>query len=208
MNGFEPWVKNPDLTRSRLSTIASIIRNVRHEAVLLHEPQNGDDAWSLGCRAYARTRDAIKKAAGTYDWLKILPETTWLGFSFAIGASPCRFYRGDPEEPPYHYQSKSYGEIHQIQLCLDLDQGFPPVDGVLRLAVETDGSGEVLAVTLVEVDKGGNAKNSWQIPVDPAQCNVISIQTPPVEFPPVVAEPLEKLEDEKRKRNDGIGSVS
>ena len=85
MNGFEPWVKNPDLTRSRLSTIASIIRNVRHEAVLLHEPQNGDDAWSLGCRAYARTRDAIKRSAGPYDWLKILPETTWLGFSSRLG---------------------------------------------------------------------------------------------------------------------------
>ena len=125
MNGFERWVKNPDQTRSRLSTIASIIAMWARGHC--DKPQNGDDAWSLGCRAYARTRDAIKKAAGTYDWLKILPETTWLGFSFAIGASPCRFYRGDPEEPPYHYQSKSYGEIHQIQLCLDLDQGFPPL---------------------------------------------------------------------------------
>jgi len=197
-----------DCSRKRLSTIADIIRRVRQDVVALHEPENGDGAWSLGCRAYERTCDAIKKAAVTYEWLTILPETSSLGFSFALGAVPCRFYRGDPEEPPYHYQTKSYGEIHHLQLCLELDRGFHSIDGVLRLAVETDGSGGVMAVTLVEMDEGGNAKETWQVPFDEGDSNVISIQTPPVELPPVVAEPLEKPEDGKRKKNNGIGSVS
>lgn len=209
MSTFEPWQKHPDLTSSHLSTVATIIRDVRREVVALHEPADGDGPWSLGCRAYERTCAALRKAAVTHPWLRILPEAHSLGFSFAIGPVPFRFYRGDPEEPPYNYQFKSYGEIHHLQLCLELDGGFHPIDGVLRLAVETDGSGEVIAVTLVEMDRGGNPKSTWQIPFDEGGSNVVSIQTPPVDLPPVIAEPLKnEQEDEKKKKDDGLSSVS
>jgi hypothetical protein len=208
MNSFEPWQKYPDLTREHLSIIATIIRDVRHRCVLLHEPDEGDGPWSLGCRAYERTCAAIRKTAIKHDWLRILPETSSLGFSFAIGNVPFRFYRGDPEEPPYHYQLKSYGEINHLQLCLALDTGFHQIDGALRLAVETDGSAEVSAVTLVEVDSGGNPRDSYQIPFDEGESNVVTIETPPVDLPPVTAEPLKKEEGEKRKKSHGLGSVS
>jgi hypothetical protein len=208
MSTFEPWQKYPDLTKDCLSTIANIIRRVRREVVALHEPNHGDGPWSLGCRAYERSCAAIREAAGSYDWLLILPETHSLGFSFAIGSVPFRFYRGNPDEPPYNYQFKSYGEIHHLQLWLDLDRGLRPIDSVLRLAVETDGVGEVSAVTLVEMDDGGNPTGSWQVPFDEGDSNVVSIQTPPVDLPPVVAEPLTKEEDEKRKKKNGLGSVS
>ena len=56
MSNFEPWQKYPDLTRDRLSVIATIIRDVRHRCVMLHEPDEGDGPWSLGCRAYEETR--------------------------------------------------------------------------------------------------------------------------------------------------------
>jgi len=210
MMDFEPWRKYPDLAQDRLSILATIIRDVRHGVVMLHEPAAGDGPWSLGCRGYERTCAAIKKAALTYSWLRILPEISPLGFSFAIGNVPFRFYRGNPEELPYHYQFKSYGEIHHLQYCLALDNGFHEIDGVLRLAVETDGSSEVAAVTLVEVDSGGNPRDSYQIPFDEGGSNVVPIQTPPVDLPPVVAEPLKK-EDEKQKekrKGHGFGSVS
>jgi hypothetical protein len=208
MSNFEPWQNYPDLSKDRLSAVATIIRNVRHGVVLLHEPDEGDGPWSLGCRAYERTCAAIRKAAINYSWLRTLPETHTLGFSFAIGAVPFRFYRGNPDEPPYNYQFKSYGEIHHLQLCLELDRGFHPLDGVLRLAVETDGSHEVSAVTLVEMDDGGNPRESYQVPFDEGESNIVSIQTPPVDLPPVVAEPLKKEESDKRKRENGLGSVS
>ena len=105
---------------------------------LLHEPDEGDGPWSLGCRAYERICFAIRKASSIYNWLKILNEKSSLAFSFAVGNVPFRFYRGNPEEPPSHYQSKSYGEVHHIQLCLELELGgeLMSLDGVLRLAVE------------------------------------------------------------------------
>lgn len=209
MSNFEPWHKYPDLTRDHLSVIATIIRDVRHGCVLLHEPKEGDGPWSLGCRAYERICAALRKAAITNNWLRTLPEKSSLGFSFTIGSVPFRFYRGDPDEPPFNYQFKSYGEIHHLQLCLALDRGFHEIDGVLRLAVETDGSGEVSAVTLVEMDDGGNPRDSHQIPFDEGDGNVVSFETPPVDLPPVIAEPLKKEEEgEKRKKGHGLGSVS
>jgi hypothetical protein len=171
--------------------------------------KESDGRWSLGCRAYERICAALRKAANTSYWLRILPETSSLGFSFAIGDVPFRFYRGNPEEPPYHYQFKSYGEIHHFQLCLALDSGFRPIDGVLRLAAETDGSGEISGVTLVEMDDGGNPVDSYQIPFDEGESNIVSIQTPPVDLPPVIAEPLKKDEEgEKKAQSHGLGSVS
>jgi hypothetical protein len=131
-----------------------------------------------------------------------------LGFSFAIGQVPFRFYRGNPDEPPYNYQFKSYGELHHLQLCLELGSGFHSIDNVLRLAVETDGGGEVSSVTLVVMDEGGNPRESWRIPFDEGDTNVVSIQTPPVDLPPVIAEPLKKEEDQKRKKENGLSSVS
>ena len=211
MGNFEPWRMYPDLTKERLSVLATIIRDVRHGCVLLHEPAVGDGPWSLGCRAYERICAAIRKNAINYGWLRMLPEKSALGFSFAIGSVPFRFYRGNPEEPPFNYQFKSYGEIHHLQLCLALDGGFHPIDGVLRLAVETDGFGEVSAVTLVEMDDGGNPRDSYQIPFDEGDSNVVSIETPPVDLPPVIAEPLKKEKEddgEKRKKGHGLGSVS
>ena len=97
MDSFEPWREDPDLTRDRLSVIATIIRDVRHDCVMLHEPDEGDGPWSLGCRAYERIGFVILKVNDNDNWLKTLPEKSALAFSFAIGNVPFRFYRGNPE---------------------------------------------------------------------------------------------------------------
>jgi hypothetical protein len=215
MSNFEPWQKYPDLTRDRLSVIATIIRDVRHRCVMLHEPDEGDGPWSLGCRAYERICFAIGKASVMHNWIKRLPEKSSLAFSFAIGNVPFRFYRGNPDDPPFHYQAKSYGEVHHIQLCLALDLGgdITALDGVLRLAVEISNL-EVSTVTLVEMDSDGNPVDSYLIPFDEGDTNVVSIEAPPsIVTPPAIAEPLQKEEekkedDEKRERGHGIGSGS
>jgi hypothetical protein len=209
MSDFEPWQKYPDLTRDRLSVIATIIRDVRHSCVILHDPDEGDGPWGLGCRAYERICFAIRRATLLYNWLQIIPEKSSLAFSFAIGNVPFRFYRGDPDEPPFHYQSKSYGETNYIQLHLALDMGnIKSLDGVFRLAVETNDL-EVSTVTLVETDVDGSPINSYLVPFDEGATNLVSIQaTPPVDLPPVVAEPLGKEEEtKKREKGHGIGSA-
>jgi hypothetical protein len=182
---------------------------------MLHDPDEGDGAWSLGCRAYERIGFAIRKANITYNWLKTLPEKSALAFSFAIGNVPFRFYRGNAEEPPFHYQSKSYGEVHHVQLCLALDLGgeITALEGVLRLAVEISEL-EVSTVTLVEVDSDGKPIDSYVIPFDEGNNNIVSIEAPPpIITPPAIAEPLEQEEEkrdasEKRERGYGIGSGS
>src|SRR6267378_5374948 len=97
---FEPWTKYPSLTQDRLIIVANLIRDVRHEAVLAHEPGRGDTNWGLGTRVYERTCFKLTSVAPEYsEWLFILPETKGLQFSFAIGSVPFRFYRGKPDEP-------------------------------------------------------------------------------------------------------------
>ena len=72
-NDFLPWIKYPDLSLDRLCILAELIRSVRHHAIALHEPENGDGDWCLGCRIYERTCFAIREAAKKYDWLGIIP---------------------------------------------------------------------------------------------------------------------------------------
>lgn len=207
VTAFEPWKNYPDLTRDRLSTIAGIIRDVRRETVVLHDPEHGDGPWSLGCRAYERICFAIRKAANDSDWLTILQQTRNLEFGFAIGTIPFRFYRGKPDEPPDNYLFKTFGELQHLQLCLEIE-GLRPIDNILRLAVETDATREVSAVTLVELDDAGNALSVYPVPFGGNLQNITSIQTPAVDLPPVVAEPLKKEEEQEQKKKNALGSVS
>lgn len=209
MNSFEPWQKFPDLTSERLITIANIIRSVRHDTVCLHDPEHGDGPWSLGCRAYERICFGIEEAAKDYEWLHILQKIRNLEFSFAIGSIPFRFYRGTPDEPPDNYQFKTFGELRHLQLCLEID-GLPPIDNILRLAIETDAvTREVSRVTLVEMNSAGEPTGVWEIPDESTATNVIPIQTPPIDLPPAVATPIVASEQEQEgEQADGIGSAS
>ena len=181
-NDFLPWEKYPDLTEERLQTLAELIRGVRAEAVRLHEPHNGDGEWSLGCRSYERTCFAFRQASNQYEWLGIMLETKALQFSFSVGSIPFRFYKGDPDDPPSHYWAHTFGELHCIQLSLELE-GMPPIDRVLRLAVETGPDRQVTAITLVECDERGDVKNSYNIPLRRENPNIVLMQAPAVDLP-------------------------
>lgn len=194
---FEPWVKYPSLTVERLSVVATIIRKVHHEAILLHEPQRGDTNWGLGCRVYERTCYEIRSDAPRHaEWLSILPEAQSLQFSFAIGSIPFRFYRGKPDELPDRYRITSFGELHHLQMCLSLD-GLRPPDNVLRLAVEISPSTlEVTTISVVEVDTAGNAIGVFEIPAEKIQAPKVTVmQAKPVELAPPLVEPLTTIEE-------------
>lgn len=208
MSTFEPWEKFPDLTLERLTAVANLVVEVRQGVLQDLKPDKGDGPWSFGCLSYERMCHAIKKATGEYGWLSILQESRSLEFSFAIGSVPLRFYRGLPDDPPPNYQFKSYGELQHIQFRLELS-GLPPIDSVLRLAIETKGDGTASVITLVEMDAEGHPTATFEIPLDNEVGNVVPIQTPPVDLPPAVAEPLRKHSEQERKRKDnGISSIS
>ena len=202
-NTFVPWGKYPQLSRKHLSVIASLIRDVRHSTVLLHDPEAGDDNWSLGCRCYVRTCHALRNAAHTCDWLTI-PSEDGLCFTFAIGSIPFKFYCGRASDPPGNYLIPSWGELHQQQLSLDLGWFLP--DRILRLAVETDPHTlDVLSVTLVEMDKAANIVETYVIPFDSADVQITSVLPQGIDLPPVPMEPLTATKEEENQ-NQNAGS--
>jgi hypothetical protein len=207
---FEPWKKYPSLAPERLTIVANLISDVRHQAVLAHEPGVGDTNWGLGTRVYERTCFGLETAAPEYpDWLHILPETKGLQFSFAIGSVPFRFYRGKPDEPPDRYNIRTFGELHHLQTCLQLE-GLRPLDTILRLAIETSPATlELSTISVVEVDDIGNPLAVYAIPLEKPQVRtaITVMQAKPVELAPPQIEPLEKIEeiaDSEKRANESL----
>lgn len=196
---IEPWLKYPDLTQTRLTTLASEIRRVRSECVALHTPEDGDGDWSLGCRVYQRTFFAIRELAKIVDWLTINPELKALQFSFSVGSVPLRYYKGDPDDPPSRYLTHSDGELQHLRLCFDFE-GLPSANTILRLAVDVDATRQASSVSLIEIDEFKDVIGKYRIPFDAQTTRVTPMQTPPVNIPPIVAEPLNKeINEEKIK---------
>src|ERR1700726_1827740 len=99
METFTPWITYPPLTEKRLRHVAGLVKACRDEVVALHDPDSGDDSWSLGCRAYSRTRHALGKESAALPWLTVVPELSPLRFTFAIGGGPICFYPGTADHP-------------------------------------------------------------------------------------------------------------
>ena len=205
---IEPWLKYPDLTQSRLTTLANVIRRVRSGCVELHKPEDGDGNWSLGCRVYERTFFAIRELSKSVDWVIINPELKSLQFSFCVGSVPLRFYKGDANDPPSRYLTHSDGELMQLQTCFEFE-GLPTVDTILRLAVEVDSTRQAVSVSLVEIDEYKEVIGTYRIPFD-AQggANLSTMQTPPVNLPPVVAEPLKKETDQRKIKGNSANGIA
>lgn len=200
MDAFEPWVAYPPLTQVRLSAIATILRDVRQKTADKHEAEGGDSEWSLGCRIYSRSCFAITQAAANCDWLTILPEREVLRFTFAIGNTPLRFYKGNADDPPGKYVETTFGELRQQQLTLEID-GVSLRDVVLRLAIETDEARLASRVILVEMNESGSITNTYEIPFDAEGSNVVPLVVPPVSLPPVGLPTTKEAEEEARNRD-------
>ncbi|MGA3262873.1 MAG: hypothetical protein ABSC47_02380 [Terracidiphilus sp.] len=204
---IEPWRKYPDLTQPRLTILANEIRRVRSECVALHEPEHGDGDWSLGCRVYQRTFFAIRELSKTLDWLSINQELKALQFSFSVGSVPLRHYKGDPDDPPSRYLTHSDGETLHIQTCFEFE-GLPTVDTILRLAVDVDSTRQATSVSLVEIDEYKEVIGQYRIPFTAQISNISLMQAPPVNLPPVVAEPIKKETDEEKIRGNPANVIA
>lgn len=192
---FEPWQHYPSLTLERLTAIAALMRDTRNSTVLLHDEAAGDTPWSLGCRVYSRTLAAIRAAASSTPWLHVLHETHPLRFTFSIGSLPIKFYKGDPEDVPGKAMVRSFAELRQMSLALEME-GVKQ-EYALRLAIESDFFHNTSAITLVEVDEQGKPYRVFEIPLDAS--NVVVMQTKPIDLaPPVLTVIREESEEVKR----------
>lgn len=161
MYDCKPWETHNELEESRLVFLANLIKQVRHEALLMHEPSKGDTNWGLGCRAHERTCHAIKEATDYQPWLDVIDPS--LHFVFSIGGVPIRFYRGEADNPNPRQLNRRYPEIEAQQYAFEFHH--EDVQWLWRMAIETDFDGEVLRIVMVQVSESGDIKNMWPVPL-------------------------------------------
>lgn len=158
-----PWELHPALTEDRLRICARLLANARRDALAMASYEMGDDAWSVGCRAYAFGRHRLARAAtsGQHNWLGVLDESN--AFVFLIEDVPVRFYRGPADEPTARALRRHAQEAEQLSLALgEAAEGL-----VFRLAVETGEGGRVERVVFLALrGEEGEAACAWPVPLD------------------------------------------
>jgi len=187
------------LTLERLLAVAGMMRDERDGAVELHDAVAGDSSWSLGCRIYSRTIARITKETLSTPWLRVLPESQALRFTFTIGSLPVKIYKGEPVGIPSRSLKQSFAELKQLKLAFFADGVVG--SRLLRLAVEADESGKTTAVTLVEVDQAGYPARLFEIPLD-AQ-NIIPMRPKPINLAPPEIEIIEDTTREAKREEAG-----
>lgn len=163
-----PWEVNPDLTLERLQVLAENIRDVRHDALDIHEEDKGDDAQVHGTVAYRRSCHRLMHLAysGEYPWLSIVDKSR--RFIFAVGGTSMRMYRGDARRPPARSLRSYVTELlAQQQGDLPFDEAIVvPRDGwVWRLAVETDVTGQVTRIVVFQVNPDLDVRHLYEVPM-------------------------------------------
>ncbi len=156
----KPWELNEGLKPECLRKLASIMRDVRHKAIMLHEPQDGDGAWSLGCRIYERTINKISSEAKNLEWLEVKRENLYL--LILVNQIPIRFYSGSLENPSSRRLQMKHPEIEARQMWLFEEDDRPLV---WRIAVDTFSDGKVDRITIAQFDEYGTARHPWIIPI-------------------------------------------
>ena len=159
-----PWDLHPSLTAERLAAAARLLARGRQDAIASADPWAGDDAWSIGCRAYAFSKHQLSRAAqsGRYPWLGILDGTHH--FVFLIDGVPVRFFRGDAEDPGKRTLRQQESEAEQLALAL----GSVGADGLMfRLAVETGEDGAIGRVVFLALrGEEAHVECFWPVPLE------------------------------------------
>ena len=162
-----PWDLHPTLAEERLAACARLLARGRADALAMADPWAGDDAWSVGCRAYSFSRHQLRRAAesGRYNWLGVLDGTQH--FVFLIEGVPVRFFRGDAEDPTKRTLRQQEVEAEQLALAFGREDG---IEGLMfRLAVETDERGAVSRVVFLALrGEEGRVECFWPVPLGDA----------------------------------------
>ncbi len=198
---FEPWKDYSSLTLERLLIIGSIIRDARDSTAALHDPAGGDTSWSLGCRVYSRTMFRIQGETANFEWLRVLPESQNLKFTFSIGSLPVKFYKGEPDDIPSRSLVRSFAELTQMRLAFP--NGEAEATNMLRIAVSADGAGRTTSIVLVEVDEAGTPLRTFDIPRSESE-NIFNLKPQPINLAPPRIEVIDD-DTEQRSRNEALG---
>ena len=193
---FEPWNDYPSLTVERLTKIGSIMRDARDTTVALHDASAGDTAWSLGCRVYSRTMFRIKRETLNLNWLRVLPESQSLKFTFTVGMLPIKFYKGEPEDIPSRSLVRSFAELDQLKIAFPNSRA--EATHLLRIAVGTGIYGQATSIALVEVDDTGTPIRSFEIPKGESE-NIVSLRPMPINLAPPRIEVIEDDAEDKSR---------
>ena len=170
--GRMPWDLHPSLTAERLRVCARLLANARRDAVAMASHALGDDAWSVGCRAYAFSRHRLQRAAeaGEHAWLRVLDGSHH--FVFLVEDVPVRFFRGAADDPTERTLRRQ--EVESKQLTLALGGAQAAENGlVFRLAVETGSGGRVERVVFLALRGEADAVECfWPVPLDVEQAGL------------------------------------
>jgi hypothetical protein len=159
-----PWEFHPALQADRLRLCARLLVHARRDAVRLAREELGDDAWSVGCRAFAFGRRRLARVAvsGEHPWLRILDGSHH--FVFLIDAVPVRFYRGTADDAPERTLKRQHLEAEQLGLALG--EGAA-ADLMFRLAVETGPDGVAVRVVFLALrGEEGEVECFWPVPLE------------------------------------------
>ena len=162
----QPHQCHPDLQEDRLLALAQFFASTRSAVVALHDPLNGDDSWSLGCRGFARWRNLLlqKAMSGEWDWFSVVDPGK--KFIFSIGQIPIRFYRGSSKRPPTRTLANNAQELTQLSLAF-ATTGEQYRDLIWRFAIETDFLGEPSSVIFAGLSSDdGSVVCHWKLPFD------------------------------------------
>jgi hypothetical protein len=122
-----PWDFHPALRPERLRLCARLLVSARRDAVRLAREELGDDAWSVGCRAFAFGKHRLQRVAESreHGWLRVLDGSHH--FVFLIEDVPVRFFRGAADDAPERTLKRQEVEAQQLSLALGAEQaeGFP-----------------------------------------------------------------------------------
>lgn len=183
-----PWEVSPDLTLERLQVVAENLRDVRHDALEIHDEDKGDDAQVHGTIAYRRSCFRIEKLveSGEYPWLSITDGSR--RFIFAIGGTLIRMYRGDYRRPPARSLRSYVEELVHSQLELPFEEQVATLDGwVWRMAIETDTLGAVIRIVVFQANTSLLIQNAFEIPLRDAVTEispVVPLQRAGTQIPP------------------------
>lgn len=158
----EPWDYHPDLSRERLTAVGQLFHDVRAEVADVHLPDSGDDNYVLGTRGWTWCKNRLIDIAraGDWPWFAIVdPQRP----TFAIGAIPVGFYRGEPDRPHSRTLRQSNLELAQLTLALGEEASL---DLTWRFATPLDFDGKPSEVAFVGFNAGGQQEVYYPIPVE------------------------------------------
>ena len=172
---MNPWDFHPDLTEERLLLVAHEIADARHQVFDLFD-ERGDDAWSIGCRAFSWCRKRIVRLAedAEWEWLSIVDPSKQ--FIFQIGEVPVRFFRGDAEAP----LRKTLSTVHReaVQLSLEFPDEPRALLLIWRFVIETDDRGDLTRIVFVGATPNGMPECVWEVPLLDVELEDLQVQMP------------------------------